>query len=238
MPLKLENYLKDLTPGCCTNKVYALVFTHEGEALKDNGLGVLVPTTYLSANHNDFAILLTEDLQRTKYYAVSIPDGDFELNPTPDGESYWIEFWRQEDTGDFSRSDDVLDEVKEFHWSGTQIAKSVLSSEGEKRLATWEAIVSYAYDSELNIGHFMGHLEYNGELQTNATPLILTWVDAAGDVISSVNTTDIIVGQAGIFSWTVPGLSLPADRISAMICQIQDVDGNLHTTVSYSNTWD
>lgn len=235
--LWLDLYL-DLAPSCCIDKVYALVFNEQHEALKDNGSGLLIFQTYLIVNHADFAIIMNEHSERTKYYFANLGVGQFELPVTPDGEEYTIEFWRRETGGAFNRAEDRLESTRRFYWSGDQMEPMQLSQQNQSKLADWQAHVSLTYDSENLAVHLMAHLERNGELILDSTQMEALWLDQAGVTIAHTVQSAYLTNAPGVYQWDTPNLDLQPDRTTLMLCTITDAAGGVHKTAQYVNTWD
>jgi hypothetical protein len=235
--LWIDAYI-DEPPGCCVNKVYALVFDRSNNALKDPGSGIRVLTPFVSAQQNSFAIILNEHGERSKYYFLNLDELQFSLPATPKGEEYFFEIWRREGVGNFNRSEDILEETRRFIWSGSKLVDSVLSSEDEAVLAHHEAHVSITYDSSTLTVYVMGHLEKNGLLVTNPIDMEVLWLDAAGSTIAHTIQSVYLTNSPGVFRWDQPGVTLIPDRTTAMVVTIRDAAGNPYTTVSYSNAWD
>lgn len=235
--LWLDLYL-NLPPSCCVNKVYALVFNQSHQALKDNGSGIRTFQNYLQATHNDFAIILNEHAERTKYYFVNLGLGQFQIPATPEGQEYMLEFWRRELTGNFNRTEDILEQTRRFYWSGDQSETIQLARQTQDKLAEFEAHVSLAYDSENLAVRLMAHLERNGKLVENSTQMEALWLDQTGRTIAHTVKTDYLTNANGVFQWDTPNLDLEPDRTTLMLCSIIDADGAVHKTAQYVNCWD
>ena len=235
--MRLDITLPDLTPSCCDNLVYAIVFDKNQRALKDNGFGVLSLQPYINSNHNGYAIILAEDAERDRYYFIDLLDAQFNLPDNPKGETYQVEFWRKPTAGTFSRSDE-LRETRRVCVVGKQIVDATLSAGGVNELANWQAHVSAVYDSELGILRFMAHLDNNGALITDSKLAAIQVFDSAGTQLISVSQSTYVTGLAGVFAVELANQNLDNDQCFAVKCAITDVNNVQHTTVSYLNTWD
>jgi len=236
--LWLDLYL-NLAPSCCVDRVYALIFNQQHQALKDNGSGVLTFQAYTLGTHAEFAIIMNEHADRLKYYFANLAAGGFELPATPDGEEYMMEFWRRDAGGAFDRAEDILEDNRRFLWSGDQIESAgQLSQQSQNELADWQAHVSLTYDSEILSVSLMAHLERNGRLIEDSTQMEALWLDQAGNTISHIVKSAHMVNAPGVYQWNTPNLDLAPDRTSLMLCSITDADGNVHKTAQYVNCWD
>lgn len=235
--LWLESNL-DLEPGCCPGKVYALLFNRSHQALKPNGSGVYVMTSYVKADHHDFAIALNEHPERTSYYYREVDEADFVLAASQRGSPYRLEIWVQEGTGDYDRDADTFLGVVDLVWDQEAVVLSELGIRGVDELAGYVAHLCVAYDSEDHTLRIMSHLDRNGSLVTDPQELTVEMVDAAGTVIYSAVKTTFIPGRSGEYAWDVPEFDLEPDTIYSVKAIIKDADGNDHETVSYVNVWD
>lgn len=235
--LWLDLYL-NLPPSCCVNKVYAVVLNQNHQALKDNGSGVRTFQNYLQANHADFAIILNEHAERTKYYFANLGLGQFQMPATLEGQEYMLEFWRRELVGTFNRSEDILEQTRRFFWSGDQMETVQLAHQTQNKLAEYEAHVSLTYDSENIAVRLMAHLERNGKLQEDSTQLEALWMDQAGNTIAHIVKSDYLTNAPGVYQWDTPNIDLEPDRTTLMLCSITDADGVVHKTAQYVNCWD
>lgn len=236
--LLLDLYL-NLAPSCCVDKVYALVFNQQHQALRDDGSGVLTFQNFTSAAQAEFSIVMNEHAERLKYYFNNLASGQFDIPPTPDGEQYMMEFWRREVGGPFNRTEDILEDTRRFTWSGDQIESAgSLSEQSQNKLADWQAHVSLTYDSENLAVRLMAHLERNGKLIEDSTQMEALWLDQTGATISHIIKSDHMTNAPGVYQWDTPNLDLAPDRTSLMLCSITDADGNVHKTAQYVNCWD
>lgn len=236
--LLLDVYLKDLVPSCCVNKVYALVFDNQHQALKDPGTTVRVLTPFASAQQNSFGIILNEHAERTKYYFLNLDQSQFILPASPRGEQYYIEFWRRELAGSFDRAVDILEEVRPLIWDGDKIVNAVLGAKGINEISKYEAHISATYDSENLVLYFMGHLERNGAIVTDPLSLNLVMRDNQGNTVVNTSQSVYLPNAPGVFEWDQPGIDLDHDRTYLMTCTIQEADGTPHATASFLNCWD
>lgn len=235
--MRLDITLPDLTPSCCDNLVYAILYNKNQSALKDNGFGVLTLQPYVEANHDDYAIILAEHGERDRYYYVDIADANLILPDNPRGEVYQIEFWRKPVAGTFTRSDE-LRETRRVTVSAKTLVDAMLSAAGVKELGVTQAHLSAVYDSENSILRFMSHLDINGELVTNPTSCRIFVSDSAGASVIDVTSTTYITNQPGIFYQELPNQTLANDHIFIAKSIITDSQGAQHTTVSYLESWD
>lgn len=235
--MRIDITLPDLTPSCCDNLVYAVLFDKNQSALKDNGFGVLTLQPYTEVNHDDYAIILAEHTERDRYYYVDIADANLVLPDNPRGEVYQIEFWRKPVAGTFTRSDE-LRETRRVVVSAKTLVDATLSSAGVKELRVTQAHLSAVYDSENAILRFMSHLDVNGELVINPASCRIVVADSTGTPVIDVTSTTYLTNQAGVFYQELPSQSLANDQIFVAKSIIIDSDGVQHTTVSYLETWD
>ncbi len=236
--MRLDITLPDLTPSCCDNLVYAILFDKSQRALKDNGFGVLTLQNYTAAAHADFGIILAEHAERDRYYYLDLLDANFALADNPKGEVYQVEYWRKPVAGVFNRSADELRETRRITVASKQIVDATLSAVGVAELANVQAHVSAVWDSENSILRFMSHLEDDGALVTNSKSVNILVVDNTGAVVQNLNQNTFLTGQAGVFAVNVSNVDLANDQIFMVKGTIIDNANVPHVTVSYLNTWD
>jgi hypothetical protein len=236
--MRLDITLPDLTPSCCDNLIYAIVFDKDQRALKDNGFGVLVLQPYTEITHATFGIILTEHAERDRYYYNDLLDANFALPDNPKGECYHVEYWRRPVVGTFARSQDELRETRRIIVANKKLVDATLSLAGESVLANIQSHLSVVYDSENLLLRIMSHLDQNGELVLTTKSVLVTITDSTGTDILSVNSNTFVSNQAGIFYMEVPNIDLPNDRVFVAKAVIIDANNVPHTTVSYVNTWD
>jgi hypothetical protein len=236
--MRFDVTLPDLVASCCDNLVYAIVFNKDGQALKDNGFGVLTFQPYTFLTHPDFAIILDEDAERSKYYFKDIIDANLSLADNPKGECYQVEYWLRPVAGTFDRAADELRDTRRIVVSKKKLVDATLSAEGVKELANVQAHLSAVFDSENLILRFMSHLDQNGELVTTTTQCQIIVTDKTGADIINVTDGTYLSNHAGIFSIEIPNINLANDQVFVAKAIITDADGLDHHTVSYLNTWD
>lgn len=236
--LWLDISLPDLVQGCCVDRVYALVFDRLHRALKDNGSGVLIPTAYVKAQHSTFALILSEQSERSKYYFLNLDSTQFSLPANLRGETYQVEYWRRELTGAYNRDQDILEETRPLRWSGNNQVAAELSLEGVNEIVEHESHVSASYDSETLILYLMAHLERAGALVEDALEMNARLLTSAGVEVFNVTQNTYLANAPGIFNWEQSNLNLEHDRIYTVLVTITDAAGIQHKTVSYLNAWD
>lgn len=226
-----------LDPGCCPNEVYALLFNQQKQAIKPT-LGVYAFAAFVLVDIDDFAIILSEDAEWTKYYSEEITPANVNIAATPDGECYYLEFWKRDNTSGFSREDDTLLEVRPVYWTGNQLSRTKLSDADVSALALWQTQIHYSYDSETSEVRFIAWLEKNGQIVTDTQQVEVTWTKRDEDPIFSTVQNTPMVECPGVFTWVAPTISLDPDEVSPMKVIFTDADDNLHTGYSASITWD
>jgi len=238
MPLHIDAYLPEKTPGCCTAKVYALLFSQDHQALKDPGGGhILLP--YTKAAHATFALVMTEHIERSKYYAFDLDDADFTLPANAFGVPYYLEIWERTLASlAYNRDQDTLRETRPFLWSGTRAVQAQLDPVQEDRLANYQAHVSMSYDSEFQNIRLIAFLDRNGELITDPQSCNAAWTDRAGMPVFNTTIVTFIPGFPGLFTWDQPGIDLDPDEVFALTVTILDANNVPHVTVTNPITWD
>lgn len=236
--MRLDITLADLTPSCCDNLVYAVLFDKDQRALKDNGFGVRTLQPYTTAAHADFCIPLAEHAERDRYYYVDLLDAAFALADNPKGEVYQVEYWLAPVLATFDRSVDDLRETRRVIVAGKQLVDATLAAAGVTELANVQAHTSSTYDSETATLRIAAHLDSNGALIVNPKSVTIQVIDKDGASVLNVSQTTYLTGQAGIFYTEVAGVNLGNDQTYVVRCTIIGVNDVPHLTISYLNCWD
>lgn len=195
--LRIEAYFKDLPQGCCANKIYALVFRQNNQALKLSGPTYLFDT-FTAAALDSFKIELSEHAQRSKYYYADLSAASVALIPdTAHDEPYWLEFWLKEGAG--GRTLDTLYEVRPFWWQNHRLTWDQLSFSDKSNLDYFKAHVVVSFDSTLSKLRFVGWLEKNGRLVTAAETCSIKWLTRAGLTVADFTISSAMPGMPGVF---------------------------------------
>lgn len=233
--MRIGCHYPDGAAGCCPAGIYGVLITESFTSLKDNGSGTRTLQTYLKADHADFALVLSEHAQLSKFHYMDLTD--FELPATPEGQYYTLEFWKSAVNGVYDRDDDLLFELRRFIWDGQNYAESRLSS--LESISEYEVRVATSYDSNTNTLHCMASLFKDGEHVSDPISCNIKIVTGTNQVIAESNLTYQQLSQApGVFSWDEPGQNLMPDRVYVIYVTIVDGDGGPHTSVAYQITWD
>jgi hypothetical protein len=226
-----------LTVGCCPNKIYAILFNEDMQALKLDA-GVWSFAAY-DQEDSGFAIPMAEDAERTMTYQSIINSGFHTLPVTPPGRHYFIEFWRRTLSDSLlSRSEDTLMQCERCYWDGDGLAYSRLSSSDVTSVAKNEALVNYAYDSSDNSINMLCFLNTNGRLRTDVNRCEVLWTKRDGSPIAHIVKTSTISGMDGFFAIDIPLTDLSPDLCTPIKVTIRDSSGESHTTGQASVTWD
>lgn len=237
--LLLDSYLPSTyAPGCCTNQLYALLFDDSNQALKDNGSGVLTLQSYTSASHNDFAIALAEEVERTKYFFAKVDLLNLNLPALAKGKYYFLEIWRHEGALPRVRAADELIEARRIQWDGSNLVDAVLSDSGEDAVAGNVAHFASVYNSATLEMHFGAWLERGGQFVSDPSNVNLLWKDAAGATLANITTSSTMAGMPGVFSFSVSNITLQPDAVTFAKVSITDSDGAVHESVTSIVSWD
>lgn len=237
MALLLDILASGLAAGCCPAKVYALVFDHQGNALKDNGSGTLVLAPYIKANHADFAQVLVEATERTSYYTKNVTLVTFPV--TPDGAKYTVEYrYRNAPGTAYNRDQDAVLELRDLYWSGTNIQPTRLDLWQEGRLQFTECHVTVGYDSTTKTVYAIAWMEKNFSPQLTTTRCEFQWINYLGVEICHVIVTSVVPGVPGVFRFSLPNTDLTPDQVGVVKATIRDADGVDHLGIYGTNTWD
>lgn len=238
MAVHIGAYLPSLVEGCCSNKVYALLFNQDHEAMKKITTSPLLwqIATYLKTNHADFCMVLGEHSQRSKYYYMEIEDDEFDLDETPSGEVYWVEIWeRTEADTNYNRTEDTLHDKFSIIWDGSFFIDSRLGSSQIESLSKLEAQVAVTYEPSNQELRVAAWLEKNGVLQSGAQQVIVEVFQRDGTkVLDETITTQAV---SGFFMWDSPGLDLDPDDVYALKVTIRDSGGTDYQTGQAIVTW-
>lgn len=240
MSIRLDVYVPDLVVDCCPDKVYAIIFNDEGDALKwAAGPAQWQLATYVLADHADFAIALAESSDRSKFYTLLLEAADYTLADTPDGTHYWMEYWLREavDTN-YDRTEDTLLESRRFYLVNNELSYTQLNLFQRQALQGATAQCTIAYDSEEQKVRFMAWLERGGAAVTDAVTATVYWTKRDGTVILNTSYSTHVTGQPGVFCWEHTGIDLEPDEVSVIKVTIEDADGNLPFTYTSMVTWD
>lgn len=237
--LYIEACFPQLLPGCCPNKVYALLFNNRGQALKLSS-GVYSFANYnASTGHTSSAILLAEGSQRTKCYSRTVAPAFHTLAITPDGEHYTLEFWRRT-AGDtsYSRSEDTLLETVKCWWDGNALVYTGTNKENRRLSQVNEVHWNCSYDSELGIVKMMAWLHSAGQLRTDVSQCQMVWLDRAGNQILNIISNETVSFFPGFFLKQWQLADLDPDNCTPLSVTITDNDGNTYTSGTCCVTWD
>lgn len=238
MTVHIGRYLPSLTEGCCSNKVYALVFNQDNEAMKEITSSPLLwqIASYVKTSHADFCIVLGEHSQRTKYYYFEFEDEEFDLEETPAGQTYWIEIWERTATDtSYSRSEDTLHEAVPVTWDGTKFVESRIGSSQVDELSEWVAHIAASYEPSSQELRLAAWLEKNGALQSGAQKVNIELFKLDGTQVLDEEVTTQAV--SGFFMWDSPGLDLDPDTVYALKAKIRSSGGIDYETGQAIVTW-
>jgi len=236
--MRIEYYYKEGVEGCCPVMFYALIFNQQHQALKNNGSGDYALAAYASADHADFAIVLNEHTERTRFYYLDFDPANFTLAANVLGQPYTMEIWKALVGGTYSRTDDTLREAREFFWDGDNFINAEFSQSQINAIANQTSHVAAVYDSNNNVLRCMAFLDRNGSLITNPLSCNFRLISRANDELANSTITAQLGQQPGIFHWEQPGITLDPDEVYAVVALIIDADGNEHESASVQLTWD
>lgn len=242
MSLIFEALLPQLTTGCCVGRIYALLYSADSTQALKPASGHYSLTSYVKDDHADYAIVLSENSQRTRFYRNEIADSNFTLADTAENLPYHIEIWRREIAdANFDRDEDVILDSWDIHWlAGARILNPITTAQ-RALLKTAQAKLSISYDAEDNVARFTAWLEVGGELVADAQRVVVEWRNASdGEILANVNlpASRAITGMPGVFTWEIEGVALDPDNMTAATVKIMDAFGFEHTSVTPIVTWD
>lgn len=238
MTVHIGRYFKDLVKGCCSNKVYAVIFRQDHYAMKEVTESPLLfqMDQYISESHADFCIVLGEHPQRSMYYYRDIGDSEFSLEATTEGQVYYIEFWERTVSGyDYSRDEDTLHFTDPFIWDGSKFVDAVISSIQVNGLSKWTAHLAATYEPSNQELRIVSWLDKNGVIQEDTEQVSVKLYNRSGEKI--LDETITTQKAPGFFMWDSPGLSLDSDDIFALRVAIKNSLGVEYETGQAIVTW-
>lgn len=236
--LRFEALFPELEAGCCPNRVYVVMFDQDGNALKPNGLGTYTFQPYTKATHSSFAIVLAEHGERSKFYSSELSPVNHSVPVTPDGECYYLEFWKREGNTAYNRDEDEVLECRRVFWTGNYLSTTRLSDGDVEAVAAYKAELGVTYDSETSTVYFVAFLERNGELVTDPQQMEINWKARDNSTIANVVQRTTMNNLPGVYAFSLSLMDLDPDQATPITVTITDADGVEHTSGSVSLTWD
>lgn len=236
MGLRLEHYaIVDLDVTTGASGVYAIVRDESGNAIL-NTAGSYALSAFAAANQASFAVRLVEDTEFTKHWLWPIATGDLTLAANSYGEYYTAEIWETPGTGGIVRSTDILREVQRFQWTGTRRAPVIIDKSQEK----YECHMSIGYAPTTLTAYFICWLEKNGSIVSAVDQCTLLWKDRDGVELVNATKNASFMNAEGYFIFESVGVSLAADKNSAVTVTIRETDSaaTTHSTGHAANHWD
>lgn len=236
--IHIGRYIPSLSQGCCSNKVYALLFNNSNEAMKKITTSPLLLSmaAYTTAEHASFCMVLGEHPHRTKYYYYDFQSSEFDLAETPDGEEYWLEIWqRTASNTSYSRSQDTLHECYGVQWDGTRLIGTKLSQSQLDKIANWEVHCAASYEPKLQEIRIIAWLERNKQIHQGSQSVRVEVYNRSGSKI--VDDTITTQRVPGFFAWDSPGVSLLPDDAYIVTATIKNSEGNDYLSGESIVTW-
>jgi hypothetical protein len=242
----LKEKYPELSFGCCSSNICAVILDRFGNALKEVSTGVWGLQEYSKSNHTTFCIPLNEHQQRAFYYFIDLADDTYTLNSNDPGDFYSVEFWYRATTdNDYDRESDILLEVQKFKWdenSKTMIDYSI--SETQKTdLSLCSAIASIGYDSSSKTLRALCWLHKNGILVEDTSEALITWHSFSGElIVQAVKYNHMVDSDGdkinGIFKFEISGVDINPDIATPFILEITDADSNVFKSCTSVVTYD
>lgn len=236
--LVITKIFPELTQGCCTNKVYAVIHGNSG-SLKLLESGSYALSQYSQSQHSSFCIVMSEIDERPGTYRAVISKQYLSLPVSSDGQKYTVEY-RRRTAGDqlFSRSEDSFLGYDSWFWTGEAMSASFVSASESDRSSSYEASFGFSYDSELDKIRCIAFLKKNGEIVDGSKRCEVKWVERNGNLISNSSSSTHIAGMPGFFQLEFSGAELTPDESSAILVSITGPDNVIHKSGTVSVTWD
>lgn len=236
--LRLGGYMPALpSPGCCPNKVYALVFNHAKQALQKVG-SLYVFLDYVAASIDSYDIPLVEQPQRLGFFSWDIPQAELTAVPeTPPDEPFWVEYWLKSGTNP-SQAVDTFQKAERIWWLDGKVSYSAISASELSLLSYDKAHVAVAYDTALGLLRFVGWAERMGQRITNPVSCEVKWLKRDGSTIAHFTLVNSMAGMPGVFQAEQAVADMDPDEATPIEIKITDAAGKVIDSNAGVASWD
>lgn len=226
----------DLSYGCCSANVCAVVLDRFGNGLKkiSTSPDVWALASYTKTTHSNFCIQLNEHAQRAFYYYLDMEDESYTLPSNSPGDCYKVEYWYRITTdNNYDRESDALLDVQDLKWDGVSktMIDHLISSNQMAEMSQTIPIASIAYDKSNQTARILCWLNRNGVLLEDSQSATITWRRFDGTLVAEVVNSSFMNDSEGapipgIFDFELTGINITPDMANPFILEMLDANSN------------